>query len=108
MALVLPMEIQENTYGLMLEVFKKILLLFRVKMYVLVLLVVHRQFLLLLVMTTSVSLLVQDILITVGSTMPIVCEMVSSVEQSKEGVVELLVYRGSTRHYLLPPVTTLN
>ena len=34
--------------------------------------------------------------------------MVSSVEQSREGAVELLVYHGSTRHYPLPPVTTLN
>ena len=29
--------------------------------------------------------------------------MVSSMEQSREGIVELLVYHGSTRHYPIPP-----
>ena len=76
-------------------------------MTVLVLLVVHRQFLRLLVTTTSVSLVVQSRSFTARSAL-IVCGMVSSVEQSREGVVELLVYHGSTRHYPLPPVTTLN
>ena len=77
-------------------------------MYVLVLLVVHIGHLLcLLVVTTYVSLVqlsrtgqFQHVLHA-----PIVCGMVSSVEQLREGVVELLVYHGSTR---LPPVTTLN
>ena len=61
----------------------------------------------LLVTTTSVSLVVQGMFFTARS-IPIVCRRVSSVEQLREGVVELLVYHGSTRHYPLPPVTTLN
>ena len=109
MALVLPLEIYDSTFGRMLLVYRKTFFYFNGQYECpIVLPVVHKQFLHLLVMTTSVSLLVQDILITVGSTMLIVCGMVSSVEQSKEGVVELLVYHGSTRHYPLPPVTTLN
>ena len=109
MALVLPTEIHESTFGHMLLVYRKTLLLYNlmVDSNVLVLPVVHKQFLHLLVVTTFVSLVVLDILTTLQS-IPIVCGMVSSVEQSREGVVELLVYHGSTRHYPLPPVTTLN
>ena len=109
MALVLPVETHENTYGLTLEVYKKILFLSRVNSNVLALLAAHRQLLYLLVVTIFVSLVVQEILRTVGFMMLTICAwMVSSVEQSREGAVELLVYHGSTRHYLLPPVTTLN
>ena len=52
MALVLPVETHENTYGLMLEVYKKILFIPRVNMNVLALLAAHRQLLYLLVVTT--------------------------------------------------------
>ena len=103
---VLPVEIHKGTFRHMLLVDRKFFILM-VNMNVLVLPVVHRQFLHLLVVTTFVSLVVLDILTTLQS-IPIVCGMVSSVEQSREGVVELLVYHGSTRHYPLPPVTTLN
>ena len=73
----------------MLLAYRKILFLQMVNMNVLVILVVHSYLLHLFIMTTSVSLVVQDILTYANST-PIVCGMVSSVEQSREGVVELL------------------
>ena len=69
--------------------------------------VVHRRLVQLLVVTTFASLVLLVITVT-GSTMLIICGMVSSVEQSREGVVELLVYHGSTRHYIHPPVAILN
>ena len=70
--------------------------------------VVQRRLLQLLVVTTFASQLVLQVITVTGSTMLIICGMVSSVELSREGVVELLVYHGSTRHYILPPVTILN
>ena len=62
MALALLMETHKGTFGPMLLVYKKTLFILMVNLNVLVLPVVHRQFLHLLVMTTSVSLVVQDIL----------------------------------------------
>ena len=62
MALVLPVETHENTYGLTLEVYKKILFVPRVNTNVLALLAAHRQLLYLLVVTIFVSLVVQDVL----------------------------------------------
>ena len=60
------MENHKSTFGLMLLVYRKTLFIQMVNMNVLeclcAILVVHRQFLHLLVMTTSVSLVVQDIL----------------------------------------------
>ena len=75
------MEIHKSTFGHTLLVYRKTLLLYNlmVDLNVLVLPVVHRQFLHFLVVTTSVSLVVQDIMTMAHST-SIVCGMVSSVE----------------------------
>ena len=108
MVLALQEEILVSMYGHSLLAYKHIVLILSIMLFALVPLVAVKPLLHLLVVTTFVSLVVLKILIAIGSTMLIVCGMVSSVEQSREDVVELLVYHGSTRHYPLPPVTTLN
>ena len=108
MVLALQEKVLVSMYGHLLLVYKQILSVLLVLWFALVPLVAVKPLLHLLVVTTFVSLVVRDIIRAVGSTMLIICGMVSSVEQSREGVVKLLVYHGSTRHYPLPPVTTLN
>ena len=108
MALVLPMEILISTYGPSWLKHKKTLWILTVSMSVPALLAVYRHHLHLLAMTTSVNLAVLGTFNTTGFIIVIVCGIDSSVGLLREDVVELLVSRGSTRHYLLLAVTTLN
>ena len=90
MVLVLQGEILVSIYGHLLLAYKQILLILSIMLLALVPLVALKPLLHLLVVTTFVSLVVKDTIRAVGFIMLIVCGMVSSVEQLRECVVELL------------------